>query len=133
MANWEGAARSNYVSIRDEEGLRKALKPFDITIWEKNGLFAFGGDSDSGGWPSFAYDEEDSDDEVEFDPATQICPFMAEDSVLVMMQSGHEKLRYVDGRAEAYNSAGEYVSISITQIYEIAKEKFGIEPTAAEY
>lgn len=132
MANWHGAARSNYVKIKDEAGLRNALRHFDVKIWtNSDGLFAFGGDSDSGGWPSITTD--DDDEEIEFSPIEQICPFMHEDQVLVMMQSGHESQRYVDGRAEAYNSKGEWVSIALNNIYDLAKKHFGIDPGEAAY
>jgi hypothetical protein len=139
MSNWTGAARSNYVRFTDIEGLRQALRPFDISIedgWEgMEGMHAlFSQDSDTGAWPITTYvEDEDGEREVEFDPVALICPFMAPDQVLVMVEAGHEKLRYITGHAIAYNAKGESVGLSLLEIYGRAEEAFGLKTTAAEY
>ncbi len=37
MGNWCGSARSNYVKVKDIEGLKESLEPFDIVINEDGG------------------------------------------------------------------------------------------------
>lgn len=142
MANWYGAARSNYVKIKDMDGLKAALEPFPIKLYitlsgEDEGKVCFMSDEqDSGGWPSFGYLEDAEDEEIEFDPAVQICPFMEDDQILVMMVTGAEKLRYLTGHADAYNSKGEWCAVNINDIYKKAAEQFGVDVasiTACEY
>ena len=139
MADWYGTARSNYVKIKDMDGLKAAIEPFPISISkgddENEGKVCFlSDDGDSGGWPGHAYDEDDN--EIEFDPAVQICPFMEDDQVLVMMESGAEKLRYITGNAMAFNAKGDSVRVNLNDIYKKAAETFGASAddiTAAEY
>lgn len=140
MANYQATARSNYVKIKDMEGLKKALKPFDIAIWEQDGMVGFGqSEMSDGGWPGWcliSVADDEPEEEIEFDPAIQICPFMEEGQVLVMMESGHEKLRYVQGHAQAFNTKGGYVQLILRDIYQMAADKFGVPLatiTHAEY
>ena len=137
MASYEATARSNYVKIKDMDGLRKALEPFDIAIWEQDGLVGFGqSEMSEGGWPYSLDELDENGDEVMFDPCVQICPFMEEGQVLIMMEVGHEKLRYVSGYATAYNSAGDSIQVGLFDIYDLAATRFGVPLatiTHAEY
>lgn len=133
MANWYGAARSNYVLIKDLKALQEALDPWPIGIYKKhkddsdnNVLVCFlSEDQDSGGWPFTAWDEDDN--EVEFDAAELIAPHLVEGQVLVMMEAGAEKLRYVTGHAIAINHEGKYVTVNLDDIYAKAAETFGVD------
>lgn len=137
MANWYGAARSNYVQISDMEGLKASLKPFPISIEEKGGLFCLlSEDPDSGGWPSSAYLDDDYENEFSFEE--HVMPYVKEGEVLIVMEAGHEKMRYITGYAEAYirkPTGIESVSISLADIYALAKNTFGITApiSKAEY
>ena len=120
MANYYGAARSNYVRVKDEVGLRLALAGFDIDIAPMGDTpttvcFLSRGD---GGWPSTAYVEDG--DEIEFDPSVQILPYLEPDQVLIMMESGSEKLRYLVGAASAYHTDGRQLHMRLSDIYENA-------------
>jgi hypothetical protein len=147
MSSWYGAARSNYVTIIDSVGLQEALKPFgnglDISPSDEDpDKHCFLSNTEDGGWPSWGlvyrpagpddtdFDEGDEvEDEVEFDVATQIMPYVAEGEVLVCMQAGHHKMRYVTGHAVAYVRRGAEVratSIDIDQIYHQAAEMFSL-------
>ena len=132
MANWYGAARSNYFRVSDLLGLDAVLQNTSITICPNADgslhCLLVEGSSEDGGWPSFvqiaAYE-----DEVEFDFAVHVMPFDADGEVVVTMQSGHEKLRYVDGHAHAYVRRGEVVTecqLSLNDIYYLAAEKLGV-------
>ena len=142
MANWYGAARSNYVLIKDLKALVDALDPWPISIHKKhkddsdnNVLVCFlSEDQDSGGWPSTTWDEDDN--EIEFDAAELICPHLVEGQVLVMMEAGAEKLRYITGQAVAFNHEGDYVAVNLNDIYEAAAGAFDVSEasiTRAEY
>lgn len=145
--SWNGAARSNYVQIADMDGLMKALEPFsDITIesGDRGEGNCFLVQTDDGGWPSWGEveraDPEDPEntilEEIEFDPAVHIMPFLVPDQVLITMQSGHDKLRYIDGSAAAYHTDGRKVSFGLFEIYEKAAKEFGIPQeriSACEY
>jgi hypothetical protein len=126
MANWYGAARSNYVKIKDINGLKKALEPFDININEdtEGGLVCFlRGDSSDGAWPS--YSEDDEGNELEFSFENYVVPYMAPNQVLITMEAGAEKLRYITGVACAYHSDGGVVAVSLYDIYALAEKEFG--------
>lgn len=131
MANWYGSARSNYVKVDDKEGITKALEPFDITLnWDERGLcLTVDGASNDGAWPTTAYvkDDEGVEDEIVLSPETHICPYLAEGEVIIFMEIGAEKLRYLTGYAEAYKAkTGEYCVVSLNDIYNKAAEQFGV-------
>lgn len=138
MANWYGSARSNYVRVRDMDGLLAALEPFPIGVHTReNGLTCFlSEEADSGGWPSTAWvqRDEDEDEEIEFDPRVQIVPFLEDNEVLIMMEIGAEKLRYLTGNAVAFHPDGEKVlSVNIHDIYALVKNEWDVFATHAEY
>lgn len=140
MANWTGAARSNYVHITDMGGLLKSLESLPISIHSgKDGTCCFSSEElDSGGWPSFYIDADDSgeDHETEFTFETHIMPYVQEGDVLVAMEVGNEKLRYLTGFATAFCRRGsevETVSVNLDDIYTKANSAFGVQPTTAKY
>lgn len=129
MANWYGAARSNKFTVVDMDGFKTALAPFgDIEISECDGkvcLLVIGGDY--GGWPLVVFD--DQDEEIEFDPTVHIMPYVKEGEVVVLMEAGAEKLRYITGNAQAYVRIGDKVKteyLDLNHIYHNAADKFGI-------
>lgn len=129
MANYYGAARSNYVRIKDMPGLVEALKPWPIIISPKNdnplNVCFLSDDPDGAGWPSRCWDDGDND-ETEWDTTKFIAPFMEPDQVLIIEEAGHEKLRYVTGWAEATRSDGRQVFVNINDIYDKAAAVFEI-------
>lgn len=138
MANWYGAARSNYVTISDMEGLKAAISPFELEIAESShGSYdpvkfcLLAGEE---GWPIWS-----PDGGIEFDFKTHVMPFVIEGEVLVIMEAGAEKKRYVTGYAGAYVRHGDTVRatfLSLNDIYAQAATAFGIgqdKITFAEY
>ncbi|AOZ11116.1 hypothetical protein BKK80_34725 (plasmid) [Cupriavidus malaysiensis] len=81
--------------------------------------------TDDGGWPTVYFDDDD-DEELEFDPAELICPYLEDGQVLVLLEVGAERLRYLTGRAEAYASDGRRTVIGLSNIYQAAADAFGI-------
>lgn len=123
MANYYSAARTNYVEIEDMEGLAEALEPFsDVMICQEPShpnIVCFLG-SDESGWPTA------DEDGVEFDPFVQITPFMKPDQVLVLIETGHDRLRYVSGYAMACHSDGRAVTLDLSDIYQLAATTFSV-------
>lgn len=132
MSGWKGTARTNYVRIDDVDGLEKSLAPFEGLIEESARLgtddLCFIATTDDGGWPGWVKDEEGFD--VEFDLAVHVCPFMADDQILVMMEAGGEKTRSITGSAIAYRKNGEKVSLFLDDIYDKAAEAFGVQKSS---
>lgn len=133
MANYYGVARTNYVTVDDLDGLEKALAPWPIEMTTQdnsgdNKVALLDNDPDGAGWPSSAYDDDDN--EIGFDMAKIVMPFVHEGEVLVLLKAGHEKLRYVNGSAEAWVRRGKkvkYTSLALPDIYKIAAKKFKVD------
>lgn len=139
MANWHGTSRTNYVFVDDIDLLKEALAPFDITIdQDERGVMFSSRESDNGEFPSCTYIQRDGeeDEEIFFSWKEHVMPYVKEGEVLIAMEVGAEKYRFVTGYAEAYVRKGEDVQsidIDLNQIYAMASEKFGIVPrTRAE-
>lgn len=129
MPDFNGKSRSNYVRIADMAGLEAALEPFGneieiVTHGSEPNCVMFEG-TEGGMMPGSVTDHDGND--IEFDPATHICPFMKEGQVLVLMGAGSENLRYISGHAEAYAWDGRYTGFNLNKIYEMAAKEFGIE------
>lgn len=91
MANYESVTRSNYFHVKDEDG---------------NTLHAFGCDGSIYGVPNGA---EDNDFDLFL---SELQKHIAPEDAVILMQSGHEKLRYVTGFATVITSGGiETISI----------------------
>jgi hypothetical protein len=148
MANWYGAARSNYVLVKDVEKFKDAMEPYEVevephydSVGMKDGRVALFSTGDGGGWNWTRWDTvaTDDGDEESFPEDTNevdlIAPHLQPGEVMVMMEVGNEKLRYLTGNALAFNSAGETAIVSLDDIYEKAKEIAGLDVpvTSASY
>jgi hypothetical protein len=136
MANYYGAARSNYFAVKDETAFRASL-PMHLTVvtnkpepGEPQRFALLSDEPDGGGWPASVYDE-DTDDYVDIDVAVFVSEHLADGEVAVFMEAGAEKLRYIVGHAVAINGAGETRTVNLNDIYELARE-LGPNVTEAE-
>ena len=87
MANYESVTRSNYFHVKDEDAFSK----FDGSIY---------------GVPNGA---EDNDFDLFL---SELQKHIAPEDAVILMESGHEKLRYVTGFATVITSGGiETISI----------------------
>ena len=130
MANYYASARSNYFKVKDVEAFKSWVDSVpSLGLWRSDEMFALYSEGEAG-WPAWYLD--DDGDELYFE-VTDVAEFLTEDSIAVFMESGAEKLRYITGYAVAVNHKGETVQIGLGDIYELARAKFGIEPTVAEY
>jgi len=133
MANWQGLARSNYFTVKDEEAFRATFEGVDVEILEEDGKFGLlSTEDDTGAWPTYTYDEETDEENDDFDVIEEVIPHLAEGSVAVFIEAGHEKARYISGYAYAVNSKGERRAVNLNDIYKLAAE-LGSDVTEAEY
>ena len=135
MANYTCMSRSNYFQVKDREAFDAAMEPFEVEIvtsGEHTGKVALlNQDPDGGGWPWRMYDEE-TDEDIEVDFAGIIAEHLADGQVCVLMEIGWEKLRYLTGRAVAFNNRGEERVVDLDDIYEAAAD-LGENITDAAY
>lgn len=87
MANWYGAARTNYFPVFDAEAFKAwaagvFLRPFQST---QTGLWAVCCEDQYGGWPSFIWSEESDDDPEEFDMVAELAAHVPEGCTVVLM------------------------------------------------
>jgi len=136
MANYTGKARTNFFRVVDQAAADA------LEAWcEKTGnvlhthrsvplCFMVSGGSESGDF-NFNYEDEEGDEVSAWWDA--ICHVLAEGECLVAMDAGAEKLFYVSGHPVAMKADGSHVSLSLIDIYDMARKTLGINPTVAEY
>jgi len=144
MANYYATARSNYVRLKDPDAVRQLLadRAGEVTLCESHlasGCFAFlvSGMSDSGCWPGIY--PVDPDGQVDYDSepedfADVIAPHLADGEVLILMEAGAEKLRYIGGWARAVRvNRGriQNLNISLDDIYALVERRWKVKPTEA--
>ena len=138
MANWYGTARSNYFLVKDDQKFLEWASTLPIDAEKCNSgedegkWMIYSTEQDSGGWPSYRYDEE-SEEYIEVDWPSVLSAHLQENEVAILMEAGAEKLRYVTGVATAIAWTGEVISLSLSDIYRQASEGFGVPVTMAEY
>lgn len=101
MSNYESVTRSNYFHVKDEDAFSKFMDTVsgdDIHCWsdkdeDGNTLHAFGCDGSIYGVPNGAEDDD-------FDLfLSELQKHIAPEDAVILMESGHEKLRSVTGYA----------------------------------
>jgi hypothetical protein len=135
MATYIASARSNYFKVKDAALFQKFCRQYGLEIIEpspdaKNEERRYG---------FLIYDSlpagrsDDSDGWIPTDFIQELAEQLAPGEVAVVMEVGSEKMRYLNGYACAVNSRGKTVELNLNQIYQQAKQRFGILPTTAEY
>lgn len=109
MANYYASTRTNYFRVKDEEEFRKFMAHVSgtedrVELWEEkdknsNTVFGFGTLGGIAGVTDYHNDSDaDSDDEDcedDFDAFLDgLQTFVADDDAIIILESGHEKLRY---------------------------------------
>lgn len=123
MANYYGATRTNYFHVKDANAFRSLMSNVyadedEIDVWEEkdgNGdtVFGFGCyGSILGIRPDGTTDNEDFDYDYEgFTKGLSKC--VADDDAIIILEAGHEKLRYLVGGAMVITSkASMYYDIA---------------------
>lgn len=137
MANFYSTARTNYFRVKNKDTFDSFIAKFNsnfatIEVVEEGDKIALLFDTECG-VPSFYWDEKHEDVEIDF--AEELATYLAENEVAIIMSVGSEKMRYLDGWAQAINGEGKSIVISLNDIYEKAKglTKEGTEISKAEY
>jgi hypothetical protein len=135
MANFYEKARTNYFKVKDLVEFKEFIELFydiELLVDERKGSYALLFSEESG-VPSQYY-HDDKDEYIEVDFIYELSRFITDDSIVVIQAVGSENMRFVSGYAIAVNSKNEQVSININEIYELAKQKFGVnEISEASY
>lgn len=136
MANYYETARTNYFQVKDLEKFKEWIKQFSNPRVEKgyhedDGKICLIWDED--GYQDWGYDDDGNETEQSFRDC--VGDYLTEDSIIVVMGAGNEKVRYVQGWAFAVNHKCECESISIDEIYTMAFQRWGdkVTITRAEY
>ena len=86
MADYEATTRSNYFHVTDEEKFHQIFEQ----IQEKNfGIELFTGSDHTYGFGAYS--------DVDMDDIFELQDIIPDDDCIIVMESGHENLRYVDG------------------------------------
>lgn len=135
MANFYGVGRTNYFRVKDVDAFSAVLDTLcgvEAITSERDGetWWALLDDNDDGGGWCVTWADEEKEDYP--DLLDVVAPHLIDGDVMVMVESGHEKHRFVTGIAHAINNKLELRSISIDDIYELAKP-LGTTITEAAY
>lgn len=131
MANYYGTARTSYVKIKNIEAFKEAMSPYPVEIIEQDGKYGLlDTHPDGGGWCWTRWEDGDYEDD---DPVDLIAPHMEDDQVMIMVETGHEKYRYVTAYAVVFNAKGDCKTIHLSDAaHELAKS-FGGDFTDPSY
>ena len=122
MANYTCATRTNYFRVNDAESFKafmaRAYGTEDrVDLWEEkdkdgNTVYGFGTLGSIAGLR--AVSDEDEEDDCDYDAFVDgIQKFVADGDAIIILESGHEKLRYVAGGALVITKDQcEYLDIS---------------------
>ena len=104
MVNYVGYFRTNYFRVTDEEAYKKLFENIKAS---RGNIYDFTEEKDGEIYHSFEgygkggyVDPKDEDEEINFDyMVTEIQKLLPDDECFVYMETGTEKLRYLDGYA----------------------------------
>ena len=132
MANYYSSARTNYFRVKDVDAFNTWIKEFEngygVEVVSKEDTFAILFDGESG----VPNSREVDGDYDHLDFIDELSQHLADDEVAILHESGAEKLRYINGFAIAINNKAERRTISLDDIYTLAKE-LGKNVTLAQY
>lgn len=137
MADWYGAARSNYFKVKDRELFDQWIGQYEVTVIQNGEYVGWLSTTDKGGIPTRWPDDINAgDDEQEISITAEIGNHLADGQVCIILEIGNEKMRYLTGAAIAICADGHREEINLDSIYEMAADHYGIDPssiTRAEY
>ena len=135
MANWIGSARTNYFRVKDGDAFKAWAKAASLVVFEEDGRFGVYSEDEYGGWPEIVFDDDATDAHRDFYITHELAQHVADGEIVVCLEAGAEKLRYITGSALAFkatNGAPETIGITLDDIYDLAQAKWGERPSAAE-
>jgi len=133
MSNYYTNTRTNWFRVKDKKEFMDWLTRFGSELLliaaemtGKDTYFAMLGNSEFGDFPYIEPpDDPDDDDQYHGDFMEHVATqFLHDDDILVILESGAEKMHYIGGVATAYDSNANMVDISIDGIYDKARREF---------
>ena len=122
MPTYACALRTNYFRVKDEAAflalMSRAYPSVIVFDREEDGVkfFGFGTYDGIAGLKNAVADEDDDADEANYDEfISELQKCVAADDAIIILESGHEKLRYVTGIAEII-TANAYKAVHIQEI-----------------
>lgn len=140
MADWTGAARSNWFAVKNVDEFRFEIEQLtgEVTVEVsrkpgKENYVTLLADSWNGSWPATT-----GDGDIVIDWAGRISPHLVPGHICVIQEVGYEKLRYMTGWSLAINANGTTVYTDLNDIIDNAAADLKIAGTethitAAEY
>jgi hypothetical protein len=142
MANYIPTCRSNYFQVKDLAAftswcIRLNLN-WDHENGKSNGPVMIYPDMDGeSSWPCFFYDDNGEEHDIDFE--AELAEHLLADEVAIIMEVGHEKLRYLCGFATAIRKGKEpheyeTLTVSLNDIYQRVEAEWGNQNVStAEY
>lgn len=118
MANYNCTIRTNYFHVKDEEAFRALMSRVygsenPVEVFEdtdKHGcpVFGFGSYGGIAGVKNAMCDENEDLDESAYDEfIDELKKLIADDDAIIILEAGHEKMRYITGQAHIITSKEE--------------------------
>lgn len=128
MSNFYAVSRTNYFRVIDEAAFKQWVASLsEVEAYPQKDLFCLISNSEDG-----TFSRLDAEGK-ERDFLGELSKHLAPGSVAVRLEIGNEKQRYLSGFADAINSEGKRVEVSINDIYQLAEDELRGEVTRAEY
>ena len=136
--NWHGAARTNYVRIKDEASMERLvhlveeLRENEVYIHPDHPDQAMIFGDDSGTFNLFSYSEDSEDADVELVWEKDVAPLLAQGEVLILKASAYlptfksSEPGAIYGQATAITWDGRRVDLSLDDIYKQAARELQI-------
>jgi len=123
--------RTNHFAVRDVQTLQSLVDGTGIEVSPEGENTVVLLDTEGTDW--MIYPEDDGD---EIYLPDVIHEYLQPGEICVFQSIGNEKFRYITGHSVAVSSDGDQVWVRLSDIYEAAAAKFGINPNSisvAEY
>lgn len=135
MATYEGWTRTNYFEVKNLEDFEKWAQKYELKVIRDESRVGLLPAEDCNDFPYGDYYDEETDttiEDIDFD--AELRQHLKEGEIVVIQHVGHEKCRYFNGSAYAFDSTGKSVSVCLDDIYEKVKALWGEgKATACQY
>lgn len=138
MGNYVSMCRSNYFAVKDLAKFREWVNSFtgDLALLDDvadGPLVGICDGTEGMGWPQHRYEEDDTGDYKDIDFLGELAGHLARGHVAVLVDIGHDKLRYLVGEAIAVNSQGTVRRVRLIDDIMRKARRLGKNVTWPEY
>ncbi len=134
MADYVPLVRSNYFRVKDPEAYKAWCEGLGLTVIQNDDEdpILYGFIAEDGGVPDRRLDPE-TDEGEEIDFYAELAAHLADNQVAEVREIGRENMRYLVGISTAVRSDGETITVSLDEVYDRVRARWGFEMTRAEY